>query len=424
MARWDTIRTVLALAAIKGWSVFQLDVKSAFLHGELTETVYVDQPQGYERKGEEEKVYKLRKALYGLKQAPRAWYSKIEAYFQREGFVKCPSEHTLFIKIGGECMILVVSLYVDDLIFTGSSKEMFEEFKRSMENEFDMTDLGRMTCFLGVEVTQNADGIFIGQSKYAREVLERFGMDKSKPVSTPVATGNKLTKEGDGNEVDTTHYKQIVGNLMYLTATRPNLMYVVGLISRYVERPTEIHLQAAKRVMRYLKGTINFGILYSSKGLGELLAYTASDYAGDLDDRKSTSGYVFLLGTSAISWSSKKQPVVTLSTTEVEFIAAASCACQGVWLRRILNQLGQSQNQCLPIYCDNSSTIKLSKNPVMHGRSEHIDVRFHFLRDLVKDGVIELIFCNTQEQLSDIMTKPVKVETFLKFRRQLGMCSL
>lgn len=423
VARWDTIKTILALATIKGWNVFQLDVKSTFLHGELNEVVYVKQPQGYQKKGEEDKVYKLRKALYGLRQTPRAWYSKIESYFLKEGFEKCPLEHTLFIKVGENGMILIVSLYVDDLIFTGNNSDMFEEFKKSMKGEFDITDLGKMSYFLGVEVIQSSDGIFITQAKYAREILERFGMINCKPVSNPVVTGSKLSKRGGGAEVDITNYKQMVGSLMYLTATRPDLMYVVCLTSRYMEKPTEVHLQAAKRIMRYLRGTVNFGILYSSQGKEELIAYTDSDYAGDIDDRKSTSGYVFLLGTGAISWSSKKQPVVTLSTTEAEFIAAAACACQGIWLRRILDQLGHSQDKSTTIYCDNSSTIKLSKNLVLHGRSKHIDVRFHFLRDLARDGVIELVHCNTQEQVSDIMTKPLKVESFLKLRRQLGMCS-
>lgn len=423
VARWDTIRTILALAAIKGWNVFQLDVKSAFLHGELSEVVYVDQPQGYQKKGEEHKVYKLKKALYGLRQAPRAWYSKIEGYFLNEGFDKCTSEHTLFVKTGENGLMLIVSLYVDDLIFTGNDNSMFAQFKESMKKEFDMTDLGRMSYFLGVEVVQSAAGIFISQGKYAKEILERFGMDNSKPVDNPVVPGYKLCKKGSGDEVDATLYKQMVGSLMYLTATRPDLMYAVCLISRYMDKPTDIHLQAAKRVLRYLKGTVDLGILYSKGGSEELIAYADSDYAGDVDDRKSTSGYVFFLGTGAISWSSKKQPVVTLSTTEAEFIAAASCACQGVWLRRILGKLGLLQDKCTTIFCDNSSTIKLSKNPVMHGRSKHIDVRFHFLRDLAKEGVIELLYCNTQDQISDIMTKALKADVFLKLRRQLGMCS-
>lgn len=190
-----------------------------------------------------------------------------------------------------------------------------------------------------------------------------------------------------------------------------------------MENPTELHLQAAKRVFRYLKGTIDFGVFYKKGGNEELIAYTDSDYAGDLEDRKSTSGYVFLMSSGAVSWSSKKQPIVTLSTTEAEFIAAASCACQAVWLRRVLDKLGHIQSKSTTVFCDNSSAIKLSKNPVMHGRSKHIDVRFHFLRELTKDGTLNLLHCNTQEQVADVMTKPLKLDMFLKMRRLLGVCS-
>lgn len=202
---------------------------------------------------------------------------------------------------------------------------------------------------------------------------------------------------------------------MYITATRPDLMFVVCLLSRYMANPTDLHMQAAKRVLRYLKGTVDMGVFYKRGGVEGLLAYTDSDYAGDVDDRKSTSGYVFLLGGGAVSWSSRKQPV-TLSTTEAEFVAAGSCACQCVWMRRILERLGHSQDNCTVVLCDNSSTIKLSKNPVLHGRSKHIDVRFHFLRDLTRDGVVELKHCGTQEQVADIMTKPLKLEVFLRLR--------
>lgn len=424
VARWDTIRTILTLATLRGWNVFQLDVKSAFLHGELSETVFVDQPQGYQKRGEEHKVYRLKNALYGLRQAPRAWYNRIESYFLKEGFEKCPSEHTLFVKSGAKTDMLIISLYVDDLIFTGNNETMFSDFKESMKKEFDMTNLGRMSYFLGVEVVQNSSGIFVSQSKYTKEILERFGMDNSKPVDNPVVPGYKLSKKGDGVEVDATTYKQMVGSLMYLTATRSDLMYAVCLISRYMEKPTDVHLQAAKRILRYLKGTADLGIFYKKNVSDELIAYADSDYAGDVDDRKSASGYVFLLGTGAISWSSKKQPVVTLSTTEAEFFAAASCACQGVWLRRIIGNLGHSQDGCTTIFCDNTSTIKLSKNPIMHERSKHIDVRFHFLRELAKDGVIELVYYSTRDQVSDILTKPLKVDTFLKLRSLLGLCSL
>ncbi|KAJ8766885.1 hypothetical protein K2173_009229 [Erythroxylum novogranatense] len=370
----ETIRLVIALSAQKGWPIYQLDVKLAFLHGELHEN--------------------------------------------------CDYEHTLFIKTKKDDKLLIVSLYVDDLIFTGNDEYMIAGFKDSMKLKFDMTDLGKMRYFLGLEVSQRADGIFINQRKYALEVLQKFGMDRSNSVHNPIVPGFKLMKDVAGDAVDKTYYKQIVGSLMYLTATRPDMMFVVSLISRYMENPTQFHLQVAKRVLRYLKGTTEFGIFYKKGGDNDLITYTDNDYAGDLEDRKSTSGYVFLLSSGAVSWSSKNQPVVSLSTTEAELIAAASCACQAVWLKLVLKKLDSNQNKRTIIQCDNSSTIKLSKNPVMHGRSKHIDVRFHFLRELTKAGSVELVHCATQEQVADVMTKPLKLDVFLKLRKLLGVCSM
>ena len=249
-------------------------------------------------------------------------------------------------------------------------------------------------------------------------------MNNCNSVGTPTEVGVKLFKDPEGKRVDSTNYKQIVGSLMYLTATRPDIMYAVSLISRYMENPKEIHLLAAKRIFRYLQGTADFGLLYKKGEHSDLMGFTDSDYAGDQDDRKSTSGYVFMLGTGAVSWSSKKQPIVTLSTTEAEFVAAASCACQAIWLRRILEEIQFKQQGATSIYCDNSSTIKLSRNLVLHGRSKHIDVKYHFLRDLAKDEVINLIFCKSEDQVADIFTKPLKTPLFHKLRELLGVCSL
>lgn len=424
VARMDTVRMIIALAAHKNWQIFQLDVKSAFLHGELNEDVYVEQPRGYEKKGSEHLVYKLHKALYGLKQAPRAWFSRIEAHFIDEGFQRCDSEQTLFTKRSKEGKIIIVSVYVDDLIFTGNCEIMMSEFKSSMLREFDMSDLGKMRFFLGIEVLQKSDGIYICQRKYASEVLKRFGMMESNSVSSPIVPGFKVSKDGDGKEVDETYYKQLVGSLMYLTATRPDMMFVTCLISRYMTKPMHIHLQVAKRALRYLKGTVNYGLHYKKGGEGKLLAFTDSDYAGDVDDRKSTSGYVFLMSSGAVSWCSKKQPILTLSTTKAEFVAAAVCVCQGIWMKRILEELGHTCGNGINVMCDNSSTIKLSKNPVMHGRSKHIDVRFHFLRNLTKEGKIELLHCGSQDQVADIMTKPLKLEVFQNLRKLLGVCDI
>ncbi|XP_062020877.1 secreted RxLR effector protein 161-like [Rosa rugosa] len=225
-------------------------------------------------------------------------------------------------------------------------------------------------------------------------------MERCNPVKNPIVPGCRLVKDEGGTRVDPTAYKQMVGSLMYLTATRPDLMYVVSLISRFMEAPTELHQQAIKRIFRYLKGTAELGIFYKRGGEESLVAFSDSDYAGDLGDRKSTSGYVFKLSSGAVAWSSKKQPVVTLSTTEAEFIAAASCACQSVWMQ--------------------TNSQKARPQP----KSKHIDIRFHFLRDLTRDGVVDLVHCGSKDQLADIMTKPLKLEAFLKMRKHLGVCEV
>jgi hypothetical protein len=211
---------------------------------------------------------------------------------------------------------------------------------------------------------------------------------------------------------------------MYMLATRPDMAFSVCLAARYMERPIEMHLVALKRILRYLKGTLNLGILYKCKTDKNLVlqGWSDSDYAGDHDDRKSTSGYIFTMGTSAICWSSKKQPIVTLSTTEAEFVSSASCVCQCIWVRSILKRLNVKQDGSTFINCDNSSSIKLSKNPILHDRCKHIDVRFHFLRDLNKEGTIELRYCRSQDQLADMMTKALKLDTFCKLREGIGVC--
>lgn len=285
-----------------------------------------------------------------------------------------------------------------------------------------MSDMGKMKYFLGLEVIQFDGGIFVSQKKYVKEVLKRFGMEESNPVLNPIIPGFKIHKDDEGVKVDGSFYKQLVGSMMYLTATRPDVMYAVSLISRYMAKPTELHLAAAKRILRYLKGTAGYGILYQKTGNIELVGYTDSDYAGCLEDRRSTSGYAFILSDAAVAWSSRKQPIVTLSTTEAEFVADAACTCQLVWMKRILKRISYNGGASPTIFCDNSSTIKLEKNPVMHGKSKHIDVRFHFLRDLVNEGTVQLKFCGTQDQIADVFTKPLKLETFQELRKKLGVC--
>jgi len=246
-------------------------------------------------------------------------------------------------------------------------------------------------------------------------------MEECNPVTTPTEFGVRLTIAEEGKKVNSTLYKHIVGSLMYLTTTRPDIMFSVCLISRYMENPTETHLFAAKRILRYLQGTRYLGLFYKKGERSTLIGFTDSDFVGDQDDRKSTSGHVFLLGSTSVSWLSKKQLIVTLSTTEAEFVVATSCACQAILLKKILGELQFVQEEAIVIYCDNNSAIKLSQNPVLHGRSKHINVKYHYLRELTNGKVINLIYYRIEEQLA---TKALKLPTFEKLRRLIGVCKV
>ena len=300
VARLDTIRMLLALAAQKGWLIHQLDVKSAFLNGYLEEEIFVEQPEGFAVQGKENKVYRLKKALYGLKQAPRSWYSRIDAHLMNLGFEKSLSEFTLYIKkVDGE--ILVISLYVDDLLVTGSSKELIDKFKKEMEDVFEMTDIGMMSFFLGMEIQQKQNEVFICQQKYAKEVLKKFNMEGCKSTATPMNQKEKFCKEDGAEKVDEELYRSLIGCLMYLTATRPDIKQVVSLLSRYMHCACEIHFQAAKRILRYVKGTVDYGIRFSQDKNFNFRGFSDSDWAGCADDMRSTSGYCFTFGSGIFS---------------------------------------------------------------------------------------------------------------------------
>eukprot|EP00253_Pinus_taeda_P007268 PITA_07268 len=361
----ETVRAVLSIAAQNKWKVYQMDVKSAFVNGVLMEAVYIEQPPGYEKKDQEHKVCRLKKTLYGLKQAPRAWYSRIDSYLLENGFEKCEGEPTLYIK-EKDGKILIVVLYVDDVIFTGNDNYLIENFKTLMKEEFEMTDMGLLRYLLRIEVEESGNEIFISQAKYVNKVLERFNMQENKATITPTVMGLKLSKEDNNKDFDPSLYKSMVGNLMYLTATRLDTMHAVSLISRFMERPKEAHWQATKSILRYVK-----------------------------DDRKSTSSYFFHMGSGAISWASKKKPIVALSTAEAQYVAATATACQAVGMRRMLRSLCQEQAKRTVIFCDNSSAIALSKNSLFHKRTKHIDTRFHYIGELVSNGEIVLKHCKT-----------------------------
>ncbi|KAJ3689816.1 hypothetical protein LUZ61_018980 [Rhynchospora tenuis] len=394
VARMETIRLLISLAAQFKWPIYQMDVKSAFLNGVLEEEVYVEQPPGYMKAGKETQVLKLKKALYGLKQAPRAWNSRIDTYLKKNKFKQCPYEHALYVK-EKEGNLLYIALYVDDLIFMGNNEKMIKEFKEVMTREFEMTDLGLMKYFLGLEVRQENAGIFVSQEAYAKEILKKYKMDECNPVSTPMELGAKLSKFEGGDRVDASKYQSLVGRLRYLTCTRPDIAYSVGVVSRFMEEPKYSHWKAIKRILRYIKGTEALGLFYSNSEEYKLMGYSDSDWCGDVDDRKSTSGYVFYMGDTAFTWASKKQPIVTLSTCEAEYVAASWCVAHTIWLRNLLRELKLPQHEATEIQVDNKSAIELAKNPVVatipswvfRGAQNTADKVFVALPEKYEDGL-------------------------------------
>lgn len=310
---------------------------------------------------------------------------------------------------------------MDDLVFTGNSIELITEFKENMKTEFEMTDLGPLHYFLGIEAKQGDYMITISQKKYAMELLVKFNMSDSITAATPMEVGLKLTKDGHEEKVDPTLYRSLVGCLMYLTATRPDIMFSVSLVSRFMEDPKRSHWEAAKRILRYVKGSLNHGIKFSFVQDPRLLGFSDSDYGGNLVDSKSTTGYVFSLGSGAVSWQSKKQKVVALSSTEAEYMALSSAGCHALWLRGILEEIGFPQGNATQISYDNKSAIALTRNPVYYGKSKHIRIKFHFIRELIQNQEVEVLFCGSKEQVADVFTKALHRGNFIRLKKALGV---
>ncbi|GJY94498.1 retrovirus-related pol polyprotein from transposon TNT 1-94 [Tanacetum coccineum] len=421
VARLEAIRIFLAFAAHMNMVVYQTDVKTAFLNGNLREEVYVSQPDGFVDKDNPNHVYKLKKALYGLKQAPRAWYDMLSSFLISQDFSKGSVDPTLFIRRDGK-ELLLVQIYVDDIIFAASTPELCDLFSKIMCSKFKMSMMGKISFFLGLQISQSPRGIFINQSKYALESLKKYGFDSCDPVDTPMVEKSKLDEDKEGKAVDPSHYRGMIGTLLYLTASRPDLQFAICMCARYQARPTEKHLNAVKRIFRYLKGTVHRGLWYPKDSSIALTAFADADHAGCQDTRRSTSGSMQLLGDRLVSWSSKRQKSAAISSTEAEYIALSGCCAQILWMRSQLTDYGFGFNK-IPMYCDNKSAIALCCNNVQHSRSKHIDIRFHFIKEHVENGVIELYFVNTEYQLADIFTKALGRNRIEFLINKLGMRS-
>ncbi|KAG6590624.1 Integrase catalytic core protein [Phytophthora cinnamomi] len=407
VVKYVTLRMIIAVAKYFGWRMDQLDVVTAFLYGLMKEKVFCSVPEGVELDDGFDCV-ELLKAIYGLKQASRVWNETFDEYVRSIGFRVSSYDPCLYIKVvDGECVLLLV--YVDDVLVTGSSAEMIAEVKRQLKSRFEMTDSGKCSFILGIEVVDNADGsVTLSQARYINDILERFGMQDCKPAASPVDISMKLVSSDAMTKLDAP-FREAVGALMHLmTSTRPDIAFAVGYVSRFMENPQVEHWIAVKRIFRYLQGTKSHGIRFSPGKDIDFQGYSDADWAGDLSDRKSTSGYLFQVAGGPISWGSKKQSSVSLSTSEAEYIALSLAIQEGKWVHKLLCEILVAAGGVTPelkIFEDNQSCIKMTKNPVNHGRAKHIDIKYHHIRDEVKRGEVIVEYCETATMLADIMTK-------------------
>ena len=413
-----TVRIILTLALAQGWRVAQLDVNNAFLNGELTEEVYMVQPQGFEVSGMDNKVCRLHKAIYGLKQAPRAWFETLHAALRSLGFESAKSDKSLFIKqTGSDTMYILV--YVDDILVTGNQESQIRTVISKLNDMFALKDLGELDFFLGIQTTTTAEGLLLTQTKYINDLLRRTNMLSAKGMNTPMMSNQILSKHGGKLLDDPHHYRSVVGALQYVTITRPELAYSVNRVCQFMQAPTEIHWKAVKRILRYLKGTPKLGIHLRRSPTLNLMAFCDADWGSDLDDRRSTTGWCVYLGNNLVTWQSKKQHTVSRSSAEAEYRSLAGVVAELAWIKSLLSELRVHQPRAPIVWCDNLSTVLLSANPVLHARTKHVELDLFFVREKVMRKEIEVRHIPASAQVADVLTKPISSALFLSWRDKL-----
>jgi hypothetical protein len=376
VAHLEAIRILLAFLVAKGFKLHKMDLKSAFLNGVLEKEVYVRQPPGFVSEKYPHRVYKLRKALYGLKQAPRARYGRLRAFLFERGFEMGKVDRTLFLLRQGRD-ILIVQVYVDDIVFGGSSNSLVAWLEEDISREFEMSMMGELQFFLELPIKQSKKGTFVHQAKYTKDIVRNFKMEDSKAMTTLMSTTTAIDADEEGERVDQKEYRSLIGSLLYLTATRPDIQFSVCLCARFQASPRTLHRKAVKRIFRYLRHTPDFGLWYSASSSLALHGFSDADFVRCRLDRKSTSGTCQFLGSSLVSWSSRKQSSVAQSTTEAEYVAVASCCSQLLWITYTMSDFGEEYTN-VPLQCDSTNAISIAKNPVLHSKTKHIEVRYHF----------------------------------------------
>ncbi|GKB68319.1 retrovirus-related pol polyprotein from transposon TNT 1-94 [Tanacetum coccineum] len=415
-----TIRVVLAMCATYDLHLEQLDVKTAFLHGNLEEEIYMLQPEGFKQKGKENLVCRLNKSLYGLKQVPRCWYKRFDSFIRSLEYNRLHADPCAYFKRFGNDDFIILLLYVDDMLVAGPNKDHINKLKAQLAREFEMKDLGPTNKILGMQIHRDrvSRKIWLSQKSYVKKILQRFNMQDCKPISTPFPTNVKLSSkmspssEKERMKMSRVPYASAVGSLMFaMICTRPDIAHAVGVVSRYMAEPGREHWEAVKRILRYIKGTSDVALCFGESDL-IVKGYVDSDYAGDLDGSKSTTGYVFTLCGGTVSWVSKLQSVVAMSTTEAEYVAAAQASKEAVWLKMLLEELGHKQEK-ITLFCDNQSALYLARNPAFHSKTKHIRVQYHFVREKVEEGTVDMQKIHTDDDVADYLTKSINYDKFI-----------
>ena len=431
VARFTSFRVLVALAAANGWRLNQFDIETAFLYADLDEDIYVKPPVGFEECDMDgaRLVWRLHKSLYGLRQAPRNWYDTFTAFLKEYGFKQSKRDPCVFVYVDEKTGRLqgMFVVHVDDVPNgVAGDDDWYAEFLRVLKSTFNFKE-GPLQWCLGVEVVADDGSVLLRQTKFVKEMLAKYGMEDSKTASVPLDPGSVFStadapqSEGERAEVARLPYRGLVGSLLYCAvATRPDIAVAVSKLSRVMANPGPKHYRRALHLLRYLKGTMDLGVRYSKEGVTNVLtAFTDADYAGCPDTRKSTSGYVCFVNNGPVSWMSKLQQPVAVSTTEAEYMAASYCASEVVFLRGLLEDLEFPQRGPTLMHEDNQGAVCLMKNNVMHSRAKHIDVRYHFIRELVGSKVVNVQYCRTDDNVADIMTKLLPRPLFEKHRARL-----
>ncbi|MCH87664.1 retrovirus-related Pol polyprotein from transposon TNT 1-94 [Trifolium medium] len=415
-----TIRIILTLAVTYKWPVQQIDVNNAFLNGVLQEEVYMHQPAGFEN-DDKSLVCKLHKSLYGLKQAPRAWYDKLTQTLLTFGFMKSKCDPSLLVHSHNGTVTYVL-IYVDDILITGSAPHIIQDLINKLNVHFALKQLGQLDYFLGIEVHCLSTGaLLLNQAKYIRDLLCKAKMENSNPIGSPMVSTCRLSKHGTDTISDPTLYRSIVGALQYVTLTRPDIAFSVNKVCQFMARPLETHWKAVKRILRYLNGTLHYGLCISPSLAGppfSLRAYSDADWATDQDDRRSTSGSCIYFGPNLVSWSSKKQQLVARSSTEAEYRSMANTTADLLWIQSLLQEL-QVPFHTPTLLCDNLSVVALSHNPVLHSRTKHLELDIHFVRERVISKQLNVLHVPARDQLADPLTKPLSPSNYGDIRSKL-----